>query len=383
VAEAIRSRAAEGPRVAQPGVTFSDADKQAMLERVAGVLESGVLTAGTEVNELEDAMARSAGRPVIAYSSGTTALGAALRYAVSPKARVMLPLNGHIADRLAVIEAGAMPLWCAVNEWGAMNLDVAADALSEARIDAVVYVSVGGYVDRQLEEFAQLCASMSVQLVCDMSHAIGSTAAGIDALAFGDVAVASLFATKVVTSGEGGVVSTIPQNAGWFRAFRDLGRAPYAGQDGKSRELFTIEHASNLRMPEVSAAIGNVSWASLPDRLAQRRALADVYDAELDPYFKLAPRAGSSLYKYLVRVDDARAVERALLDRGVKPGARVFDTPLAMQFGWTSPDMHSLLSTPWCDEHVALPMHESLTVDDVRFVSASLIDVGISRGMIR
>lgn len=364
-----------GTPVSQPRVTFSQEDIDEALTRIRSVLDSGAMSKGPQTAELCDRYRAMSGRAgAVTVASGGLALEMALTAARRRPASwhveeevIVLPDIAHWSDYAAAVRAGWQVVWAPVDRHGQLDIPHVMEAAEAApgRVGAILYVAMGGYVSPNLPVLEQWCADRDIALVTDMSHAVGATRDGRSALSFGLLSAASMFATKVVTGGEGGVVlADEPSVVRSVDELRDGGR----GGAGWRDEYVSV--GINARMSDVHAAIANVHLASLPQRHAARVAQAEAYDALLPPELERVPWDGSSLYKYVVRVPDrARFLER-LVD--VRPSATVYETPLWQQPGWPGGEPRlgpADASVSWAREHVALPLHETLDLSAIEFVA--------------
>ena len=204
-------------------VVFPASDRAEIAAAVTEILASGALTLGPYTRQFEEAFAAAhtgpraaaGSRPpspdgphAVGVASGTAALDIALR-AIGVRGReVVVPANTFYATAAAVLQAGARPVFA--------DVDAATFALSAAttaaaltpRTAAVVIVHIGGLISPGIDEVRALCDERGIALVEDAAHAHGSTLDGRFAGSFGAAAAFSFYPTKVVTSGEGGMVLT-------------------------------------------------------------------------------------------------------------------------------------------------------------------------------
>lgn len=354
------------PPFAQPRVTFSQEDIEAAAERMRRVLETGRMSKGPETDELVGRIQDIAGRRAVTVATGGCALWVALTALRNGReGTILLPDIAHWSDYAAAKLAGWRVMWAPVDETGQLDIPHVMEA--DPDVDAILYVATGGYLSPRLAEFEAWCGH--VDLLTDMSHAIGSERDGRAALSFGTVSIASLFATKIVTGGEGGVVtSDDPALMDRVASLRDGGRA----RPGWADEYDAL--SVNCRMSDLHAALANVHLISLERRLRQRRVLARAYSRYLGNL--AVPYDGSSLYKYLITVPDRATFLTRLQD--VTPAAGVWDLPIWRQPGYPGGEPFRLGSPSpslrWASEHVALPMHESMTVDDAEFIAIRVLE---------
>ena len=125
---------------------------------------------------------------------------------------------------------------------------------------AALLVHIGGHIAFDTLEIADYCRQNEIFLIEDCAHAHGASWNGRKAGTYGDAGVYSLYATKTISTGEGGVlVSSRPDLIEFARAFRNYGKPSYEVQ------------GLNFRMSEFTAAIGLVQVQRLPEIVAWAR----------------------------------------------------------------------------------------------------------------
>lgn len=228
----------------------------------------------------------------IATNSGTGALEVILHALKLVGKEVVLPTNTFAATAFAIIRARARPVFADILP--DMTLDPA-DAARRitSNTGAVVAVHIGGLISPATRVLADLCRGRGIPLVEDAAHAHGSTLDGQAAGAFGVAAAFSFFSTKVMTTGEGGMILTgdecLDRDA---RVLRD--QAKVAG--GNLHETLGY----NWRMAEVQAIMGIAQLRRLGEFISRRREIAAIYDRVLAniPGIELLPvppNGGSTL----------------------------------------------------------------------------------------
>lgn len=363
-------------RVRGYGYSFTTDEVLWVQERLAELLlTSAHLTMGRYGEELEEEAAALTGSPhAVAVASGTAALEAILRAIEVAGTEVIVPTNTFGATAVSVLRAGATVVLADADE--TLGIDVA-DVASRItpRTRAVVTVHIGGRIADSIRELCQLCERKGIALIEDCAHSLGSTWQGQSAGTFGVAGAFSMFATKVLTSGEGGmVVTSHPAIAETTRLLRDHAKRA----DG------TMEVTGyNWRLGEAQALLALAQVRALPRLLEARRAVTDVYDsrgATLGGVRALGPRPHSvdNGYKYLMfsRAYDLEKLANLLSARyGVDLGGTVYRTPLHEQ-----PAFHSYAqgsypgAAAWCPAHFCPPSHPLMTQVDAHRVMDSLAD---------
>lgn len=260
------------------------------VEAAAAVLRSGQVAQGPQVAAFEAEVAARLGlRGGVAVASGTAALHLALlALKVGRGDAVLIPSYTCAALLQAVRLAGAEPLLADVDPaTGNMDREAAARATA-FRCRALIPVHTFGW-----PADVEALRGLGVPIIEDCAQALGATAGGRPVGSSGEAAVCSFYATKVIATGEGGmIVSNQPEV---LAAVRDL-RAYDEPPDGRPR--------FNYKMTDLQAAVGRVQLGRLPEFLGRRAAIAATYRKALaDAPIALPPEVpGRVYYRFVVRV---------------------------------------------------------------------------------
>jgi len=246
------------------------ADAQAALERVG---QSGRLVLGEEVRLFEDRLADWWGVDhAVGVASGLDALEIALRCAgVGPGDRVVTTPLTAFATTLAILRAGAEPVWCDVDSSGALDLTAASDAIAgDGSIRAVVPVHLYGHPMDPVA-LAAVGARHGIAVIEDCAQSAGARRASRPTGCAGAIAATSLYPTKNLGAmGDGGVLLT--DDAGVAE------RARMLRNYGQQRQHHHVERGLNSRLDEVHAAIlRSALLPRLDDWLDRRSAVAARY----------------------------------------------------------------------------------------------------------
>lgn len=291
------------------------------LSAVDRVGRSGWLILGEEVDSFERDLAEWWGVPeAVGVASGLDALEIAMRSAgVEPGERVLTTPLTAFATTLAIVRAGATPVWCDVDESGGMDLEMAGAALrADHSIRAVVPVHLYGH-PLDPDALAALAEAHQVRVIEDCAQSAGAERKGLPTGSAGVASATSLYPTKNLGAlGDGGVLLTADSElAARARSLRDYGQTK------------RYEHAVvglNSRLDELHAAVLRSALLPRLDRfLARRREIADRYAAALSdgPLRPIEPVEGSSarhLFAVEVVEGDPGAVAARLSEEGVSVG---------------------------------------------------------------
>jgi perosamine synthetase len=272
-------------------IGFDPRDRARLHTLIDEVIDSGHWSEGEMTQRFETAWAKYNGVDAVATGSWTGGALAALHFAGVRGETVLCPSNTFMATPLAAINAGAEVQFvdCNREDLCMSFADFEAKAAAH-KPRAAFLVHIGGHIAFDAERIAGYCAENGIFLIEDCAHAHGAEWNGRRAGTFGDVGVYSLYATKTITTGEGGVlVSGRPEVIEHARAFRNYGKPTY--------EVPGL----NLRMSEFTAALGLIQIERLPEIVAWKN---DVARRELDPAYpsrlQLPEGMTSGLYKYIV-----------------------------------------------------------------------------------
>lgn len=268
-----------GPKTAaDPFPPWPKLSEKAQAE-AAAALASGrlVSSAGTRVTAFESAFAAWNGSAhAVAVASGTAALHAALAAAgVGPGDEVIVPSHTFAATPLAVLQAGARPVFCDATD--DQTLDPRAiDGLATPRTRALIVVhlyGVAGDMDRILER----ARGRGIAVIEDCAQALGAEWRGRRVGTIGDAGCFSFSQVKhLTTAGEGGMVTAAAAAfAARVRSVADLGR----DRAGDATVLAHVRTGWNYHLTEVQAAVGLAELERLETwNLARRRGFAKAYD---------------------------------------------------------------------------------------------------------
>jgi perosamine synthetase len=354
-------------------IVFSPEDRQAILALIDESLQTGSLTLGPHTQAFEEAFRIQHDVPyAVAVSSGTSALEIIFRSLGVEGREVIVPTNTFFATAAAVLHAGGVPRFADVSpDTLALSAATVETAITTATA-AVVLVHIGGFITPEVKAIRALCERRGLVLVEDAAHAHGSTLDGQKAGSFGYAAAFSLYPTKVVTSGEGGMIVTADEGLrDEAMIYRDQGKAGFLGGDH-------VRLGYAWRMSELHAAVGLIHLRRLDEFLAARQRTAAHYDeglADLDGIEPLVvpPQCRSNYYKYVALLApglDRSEIKRDLRERhAVGLSGEVYARPLHREpvfGGWAAGSFP--VADDVCARHVCLPLHSDMSDDEAASV---------------
>src|SRR5919106_32876 len=320
---------------------------------------------------------------VIAVNSGTAALHAALLAAgVKQGDEVLLPSFTFVATANSVVAAGAKPIFVDVNreDYTIDVSDLRAKITKNSK--AIIPVHLYGHVSN-MDEIIELAAEHSIDIIEDACQSLGSTYKKKQTGTFGLMGCFSMYASKVLTSGEGGAVTTNDDNlADKLKMIRNHGMV-----EGYDTRIFGL----NLRLPELSAALATAQMKRLGKMLELRKRNADsltdlissfANDSRIAlPYAGQDKRLNWYLYTIAFEKDNVRdgVLEKMLRD---KVGATVYYDPPVHKTPYyermlasttTSLSGLNLANTEWASKHVlSLPIHPLVTPEQLERIAHSI-----------
>ncbi|HEX6946691.1 MAG TPA: DegT/DnrJ/EryC1/StrS family aminotransferase [Acidimicrobiia bacterium] len=328
-------------------------------EAVDRVLASGRLAQGTEVAALEAEFAAVVGVPhAVAVANGTVAIEIGLQaIGIGPGDEVIVPSLTFMATANAVRRVGAEPVFADIDPKTYCISPETVAPLIGPRTRAVIVVHLYGH-PADMDGFASLADETGIEILEDAAQGIGSTWRGRHVGSFGRFGTFSLYATKNVTSGEGGMITTADDTvADIARSLRSHQSRMVGGR---------LQVATNARMTDIAAAIGRVQLSRLDEIQSARRRLAAEYDRRLDsrvttPY--VAPEAVHGWHQYTVRVPDRDTLVELAAERGV--GTAVY-YPVPVHLTETYQDIGPSLpeTEAAAREVLSLPIRPDLTEEE-------------------
>jgi dTDP-4-amino-4,6-dideoxygalactose transaminase len=378
---------------ARPSIT--DREKKAVLD----VLDSGWLTTGIRSKEFEQRFAERVGTSfAIALNSATAALHLALEaIGIGPEDEVIVPTWTFAASAEVVAYHGARPVLVDIDR---RSLNATPDAILAAvtpRTKAVIAVHVAG-LPLQVSRLVALLEPHGVAVIEDAAHAFPSRIGGPGgryAGAIGRAGAYSFYATKTITTGEGGMLVTDDDSIASrakIMSLHGISRDAWNRYTASGSWYYEIEDAGyKYNMTDMAAALGIVQLERAEELLAARVELASAYTsllstAPLDELIELpadAPDGSHAWHLYIIRLalerltlDRAQVIER-LKDLGI--GTSVHFIPLHLhpyyqrRWGYRAEDMP--VATGEYQRVISLPIWPGMSTADVERVGDGLRSV--------
>ncbi|ABS25452.1 DegT/DnrJ/EryC1/StrS aminotransferase family protein [Anaeromyxobacter sp. Fw109-5] len=372
---------------ALPDLTSAESD--AVLE----VLRRGWITTGPRAKEFERRFAGAVGAPhCVAVSSCTAALHLALEaVGVRPGDEVIVPTMTFAASAEVVRYLGAVPVLVDVN---ASDHNVAVPAIERAitpRTRAIVPVHFGG-VPADMDEIVALARPRGIVVVADAAHAFPSEYRGRNVGALADVTCFSFYATKTLTTGEGGAAVT--SRAEWADRMRIMSLHGISRDawkrymEGGSWYYEIVAPGFKYNLGDIAAALGLAQLARAEAMRARREAIARRYDAafagrEALELLAPAPDRTNAHHLYVIKlaphlldIDRNRFIEE-LTARGV--GVSVHFIPLHEHPYYRETFGYRPESLPVAHDaylrSISLPIYSAMTDEQVERVVEAVLEI--------
>ena len=348
------------------------------VKAVSEVLRSGWLTTGPEVEKLEQGICDYVGcRHAVAVNSATGGLHVALMaLGVGPGDEVIVPSYTFAASAHVVVWTGAKPVFVDI-EPVTYNIDPKKILKAITKKTKVILpVHFAGHAC-DMDSILKIAKSRKLRVVEDAAHAIGTDYKGKRIGSFGDIAVFSFYATKVMCTGEGGMIVTNDKAlAEKMRtvSFFGIDRSAFHRYKTGAGWYYSIpDMGYKYNMDNIHGAIGVQQLKKIEGFIAKRRGIAAKYNSGLKGYVKTAPNKGyqrHTYYLYPILVKNRDKVMEILQQNGI--GASVHFIPLHMQPYYKKALGYKKGSLPVTEEvyshEISLPMHTKLSAKDVDFV---------------
>lgn len=335
-------------------------DEREIIE-IRKVLESGWVAQGPQVKQFEQEFADYCGaKHAVAVNSCTSGLYLSLfAQGISKGDKVIVPDFTFVATANAVKQTGAdVEIVDVDRETFCMCMPEVEDKIDE-HTKAIIPVHVLGY-PADIPELNKLTETRNLKIIEDAASGLGSMIGGKKVGSFGNISCYSLQGRKIITTGEGGMItldSGILEK--YLRALRSQGSPSFPC------------HGYSYRLSDIQAGIGIVQLSRIESFIRRRGYLADlyrdlIYDAGIDVDTPVCKEGVRHTYQaYVVLVSDRDKVIEKMFQKGVE----------------TTIGTHSLSSMPLfkndniCPngkiiyrDSLTLPMYHELTDDDVRYV---------------
>jgi perosamine synthetase len=366
---------------------FAKEDINGILDEFRDILSGkGVLTKGENVKIFEKEFADYVKSSfAVTTNSGTTALEIVLRaIGVKEQDEVIVPAQTFVATASSVVINGAKPVFCEVDENFLLDFEDLKDKIT-SRTKAVIIVHFAGLIHPEIFAIKKYLQERNIYLIEDAAHASGAKIDGIYAGNIGDFGCFSFYSTKIMTSGEGGMITT---NSPKFYALCSSLRS--IGIDiGSGLEIFS-NIGSNGRLTELQAILGRYQLRRLEDFVEHRNKIAEIYMEILKPveragiiaFQEFPPNIRHAYWRFLIHLKDGRISRDNVRDKMAKCSVRIdwpYSPLLHLQpvFKKLYGTKEGLLpkSETSAKGHFCIPIHRLIKEKDAELIGKKLLEV--------
>lgn len=306
----------------------------------------------------------------VACSNGTTAIELALKSVNVKGKKVICPSNTFFATTVAIENAGGkIVLVDCEKETFSISYTHLKKLIQEHEISAVVIVHIGGIISKDISKIVNLCKKNKIILIEDAAHAQGSQMQNFTAGTIGDIACFSFFPTKVMTTGEGGMVTT--NNQGHYEKIKSLKNF---GRDNNNAGVIINPEGNNFKVHEFTGLMGSLECDRVLERISQRNYLIKRYQKNLEgTNFKVITQKGGrcSYYKcILLSPYNTDELKDYCKTHNISLTGEVYRIPVHQQPLYSQRfDSTQLLNTNYIvNKHICPPLYPELIEEEVDYI---------------
>ena len=356
-----------------------------ILRKFETILQTGALIQGNHVDEFEkDACQMFNIKNAVATTSCGTGLETVLIASGIKGKRFIVPTQTFAASVNCIIRTGNTPLIVDVDsDTQCLSLDIIKENMTDD-MGGVVLVHMSGLITPEMEEIEKYCKDNNLFLLTDDAHSYGSKLGDRCAGSFGDAGVFSFYPSKIITTGEGGLITTNDDElAEKCRVVRNHGTTRNDGEyQGLDYGYTCAMPSSNYRMSEFHAVLGLAQNKYLRSFVDRRNEIAEIYDERLSKVDWLqTPFKDNNIkqtyWQYIVKITDDRDRTETLLrllDEYKIPTANAY-SPLCHEQeiykDYLSPNGYKN-SEEFITKIFSLPMYVEMTDEQVHYICRTI-----------
>lgn len=354
---------------------FDDQDIDFILHNIKDMLKGNSnLSMGKFVRQFEEEFSAYIGSNYgIATNSCTTALETVLMgLNLDADSEVIVPVQTFIATASSVVRAGGKIVFADTDD----NFQIDIDDLKRKinpKTKAVIIVHYLGLISEKIFEIKEFLSKKDIFIIEDCSHAHGAMINGIKAGNIGDAACFSFYSTKIITTGEGGMITTNRDDI-----YEICSSIRNRGIDVLSKQEIYSRIGSNFRMTEMSALLGIVQLRKLEYIISYRNKIAELYKKYLSNLefirfqeYETVSNTRHSYWRFLIFIEDEKIsrdlILKNLIDNGVPADTRytplLHQQPVFKDLGYSLKNAESLSR-----KMISLPVSLAMKEDDVEYI---------------
>lgn len=284
-----------------PGAKPFFFEKEKLNLNIKKTLNNGILSSGSYLRKFESLFCKKTQvKFATAVNSGGTALEIALESLNIKNKEVIVPTQTFIATANSVVRAGGKPIFCDIDKsTGCVDLKSIKKKIT-SKTAGIIFVYMFGIVPKSILDIKNFCKKNNFFLLEDASHAHGASIKNYKIGSIGDLATFSFYSTKILTCGEGGVITT--NNKKLYEKCKIIANH---GKDLK-KNLF-IYSGNNYRLSEIQCLLAYNQLKHLNLFIKHRNKIAKIYHENLKEckfleLFELHPYSLNSFWRYPVYI---------------------------------------------------------------------------------
>ncbi len=360
-----------------------DSDKDWILEKYREILDTRGLIQGKYVSQFEEEVKKYVGtKHAIAVSSCGVGLEITLRATGITGRKFIVPTQTYPASVSCIIRSGNIPIVADVDErTQCLSLDIIKQNMSDD-VCGVVHVHMAGLITPEMSDIKEYCEDNGLFLLTDDAHSFGSQLYDINKdhkMSAGDIGNAGVFSfypSKIITTGEGGMITTNDDElADRLRILRSHGVVGNDVEvDGLDYGVRCEIPSSNYRMAEFNAVLGLSQIKHIDEWIKRRNEISELYKKNLEDVEWLELPLYDELirqtwWQYIVKLDgkiDRTEFLKKLLDKGVQTGNAYWPSCNQQEvFKSYVSEFGCPIADEFLERHFSLPMYIELSDDDV------------------
>ena len=353
------------------------------LDAVADAIKSGWLTMGPKVMEFESSFKSYIGaKEAVMLNSATAALHLALKaIGLQQEDEVILPTNTFVATAEVVTYFDATPVLCDV-EYDTHNIDVSKiEALITERTKAIIPVHFAGQ-PCDMDEIYILAKQYNLKVIEDAAHALPSAYKGITIGNLrSDVTCFSFYATKTLSTGEGGMATT--NNSDYAKSIsinrlHGISKDVWDRYSGGGWEYDIVDNGNKYNSTDINAALGLSQLKKLEWMKDKRASIAKKYDdafaSKMRPIIIKDDRK-TSHHLYMIKVANRDELYMKLKEKGI--GTSVHFIPIHKHTYYKNKYAYQNSDYPVANDvfeaSLSLPIYPDLTDEELEYIIKNVL----------
>ena len=354
------------------------------IDSVIETMQSGWLTMGPKTIEFEIAFKKYIGSQFsISVNSATAALHLALNaVGVKKNDEVILPTNTFIATAEAVVFIGAKPILCDI-EANYHNIDInLIESLITPKTKAIIPVHFGGH-SCEMDEIIRIAKQYNLKIIEDAAHALPSFYKNKKIGTFSDAVCFSFYATKTLTTGEGGMVTTnnskIAEKVRIQRLHGINGDAWKRYEQDNDWYYEVIDLGYKYNTTDIQSAMGIVQLEKLEWMRDERKMIAEKYknafSGKLD-FIEENIKNESSWHLFVIKIGNRDELHQKLKEKGISTSVHFIPIHKHPYYkkNFSFSDEDYPVANFVFEQSLSLPIYPGLTENEVEYIIKNVLE---------